>query len=309
MIPICLVTGFLGSGKTTFLRHLVEQHPGEKIVYLVNEFSPQDIDGVLLEEIEENVVAIPGGSIFCRCLVTQFAGNLMAIPERFDNRADPIEGVVIEASGVANPMVIEQMLSETHLDSVYDLATIVSIVDPGSLPKLIHTLPNMRAQIEAADVVLLNKIDLFGPDEVARAAGIVRDINTRAPIIRTVRCAADIDLFTGGGPRGLQGEYALCADPNYARFSVSFDEPVDVDALARDLEALSDEIYRAKGVVPCDGAPACIDMSAAGLTVEPGSAETAQTGLAIIARGDSSEGVQDLIQRLSGEPDRAQSRP
>ncbi|MFW5868030.1 MAG: GTP-binding protein [Armatimonadota bacterium] len=299
MIPLCLVTGFLGSGKTTFLRRLVQRHGDEKIVYLVNDFSPQDVDGALLEEVEEDVVAIPGGSIFCRCLVTQFVGTLKAIPERFDSEDEPLRGVVIEASGVANPMVIEQMLDETGLGEVYRLATIVSIVDPGSLPKLVATLPNIRAQIEAADVVLLNKIDQFAADRVEQAAEIAREINAEAPIIRTVRCAADIELFEGGGPRGLSGEYAPCADPNYARFSLSFDEPVDMYELTSRLEALRGAIYRAKGFVPTEDGYIYVDMSEAELAVERAHPPTASTGIAIIARGDSSERMQKLIERFS----------
>lgn len=299
MIPICLVTGFLGSGKTTFLKRLVEGHADEKIVYLVNEFSPQDIDGALLAEVEEDVLAIPGGSIFCRCLVTQFIGNLQTIPERFGSDDEPLKGVVIEASGVANPMVIAKMLDETGLDEIYSLATIVSVVDPGSLPKLVQTLPNMRAQIEAADVVLLNKIDLFSVEEVSETEQIVNEINADAPVIRTVRCAADIEIFAGGGPRGLDGDYALCADPNYARFSVSFDEPVDVSRLTEHLIAHRDEIYRAKGFVPTGDGEEYVDMSGAGLTVEPARSSQAPHGLSIIARGDSATTVQEIVDRLS----------
>ncbi len=245
MIPLCLVTGFLGSGKTTFLRQIAARHAAEKIVYLVNEFSPQDVDGLLLEQVADDVVAIPGGSIFCRCLVTQFLGQLKAIPERFGGGPEPLRGVVIEASGVANPMVIERLLAETGLDQVYELATIVAIVDPGSLPKLVRTLPNIRAQVAAADVVLLNRIDQFDAGEVAEAERIAREINAEAPIVRAVKCAADVAIFAGGRMRGLEGEYALCADPNYARFSVTFDRPVDVAALSRELEALRGAIYLA----------------------------------------------------------------
>ena len=215
MIPACLVTGFLGSGKTTFLRNVASEHADQRIVYLINDFSAQQVDAVLLEEVEEDVLSIPGGSIFCHCLVTQFVGNLQTIPERFDSDDNPLRGVVIEASGVANPLVIEQMLAETKLDEVYDLATIVSIVDPGTLPKLVQTLPNMKAQVEAADVVLINKIDLFDPAAVDATERIVREIRPQAQVVRTVRCHAEIELFAGGGPRGLEGEYALCADPNY----------------------------------------------------------------------------------------------
>jgi len=74
------VTGFLGSGKTTFLKHIVEQYRERRLVYLVNEFSPHDIDGAIVSQKNPNVVAIPGGSIFCKCLVTEFIDRLESIP-------------------------------------------------------------------------------------------------------------------------------------------------------------------------------------------------------------------------------------
>lgn len=297
MIPLCLVTGFLGSGKTTFLRHIAGRHAAEKIVYLVNDFSPQDVDGLLLEEIEDNVVSVPGGSIFCKCLVTQFLGHLKTIPERFDSDETPLRGVVIEASGIADPLVIERMLAETALDEIYELTTIVTVVDPGSLSKLIRTLPNIRAQIASADIVLLNKTDLFDAEAVAQAERIVREINTDAPIIPTVRCAADVELFTSGRLRDLRGNYAPCVDPNYARLSVTLDEPVDIAALTRELHALRDDLYRVKGFVPTQEGAAYIDLSEAGLAVKP--VRKAQpTGLAIVARASASAEVKRLTEAL-----------
>ncbi len=299
MIPLCLVTGFLGSGKTAFLKQIAARHAAEKVVYLVNEFSPRDVDGLLLAEVEDDVVAIPGGSIFCRCLVTQFISHLKAIPERFGGGDEPLQGVVIEASGVADPMVIERMLAETGLDEVYELATIVAVIDPGSLPKLVRTLPNIHAQVAAADVVLLNKIDQFDAGEVAKAERMAREINADAPIVRTIKCGADVEIFAGGRVRGLEGEYALCADANFARFSVTFDRPVDIAALARELEGLRAAIYRAKGYVPVRDGVAHVDMSAAELSIEPAPDADPATGLAIVARGDASEAVRDLVLRLS----------
>jgi G3E family GTPase len=76
MLPICLVTGFLGTGKTTFLKNIVAHNRGRKIVYLINEFSAHDVDGAIVSAENPNVVSIPGGSIFCKCLVTEFIGQL-----------------------------------------------------------------------------------------------------------------------------------------------------------------------------------------------------------------------------------------
>lgn len=99
MLPICLVTGFLGTGKTTFLKKIVEQNRDRKIVYLINEFSAHDVDGAIVSAENPDVVSIPGGSIFCHCLVTRFIGQLRKITEERGG----FDGVVIEASGMANP--------------------------------------------------------------------------------------------------------------------------------------------------------------------------------------------------------------
>jgi len=231
MLPICLVTGFLGTGKTTFLKNIVAQNRDRKIVYLINEFSAHDVDGAIVSAENPNVVSIPGGSIFCTCLVTEFIGQLSKIvaahsesspylPEQDSEngevevgrvlRTSRIEGVVIEASGMANPKVIEQMLVETKLDQHFRLATVISVIDPNSFLKLRHTLPNIIAQIEAADVVLINKTDCNPLEKTAEAEQAVLEINPAAERIKTVQCDVEVDLFSEHAPRGLQGEYAKC---------------------------------------------------------------------------------------------------
>ena len=83
MIPIVLVTGFLGCGKTTLLKRFVDLHRERRFLYLVNEFNPQDVDGVLIRSEGVEVIAVPGGSLFCNCLVTDFIRTLTDIAERF----------------------------------------------------------------------------------------------------------------------------------------------------------------------------------------------------------------------------------
>ncbi len=298
MIPICLVTGFLGSGKTTLLKQTVARHADRKLVYLVNELSPLDVDGALLSDAEDDVVAIPGGSIFCKCLVTQFLGYLQQIPERFSTPDAPVEGVVIEASGIANPKVVEQMLADTGLDEVYALATIVSVVDPGSFPKLVHTLPNISAQVEASDLVLINKTDLFDAEQVEATEALVRGINPGAEIIRTVNCNADFPLMGEAHERGITGDYADCLDPNYSKTGVEFTDSIDLDRLTSALRGAAEDIYRAKGFVPTADGLVYLDMSAAGLTVEPSARADVSPGLAIIARGEDSGPMHELQRQI-----------
>jgi G3E family GTPase len=286
MRPVCLVTGFLGTGKTTFLKNIVANNRDRKIVYLINEFSAHDVDGAVVSAENPNVVSIPGGSIFCKCLVTEFISQMKKAAESWPDA----EGVVIEASGMANPKVMEQMLAETGLDRLYRLATVVSVIDPNSFLKLRHTLPNITAQIEAADVVLINKTDRNSPEKTEEAEALVRAINPSAERIRTVRCATDVDLFAERSPRGLQGEYAKCRDPNYATFVT--DRELNGTTLAAFVLAHADDIYRVKGTL----AGEFFDYSTAGVVRTPKTGSKPR--LAWIVRGEAEARISSALKAL-----------
>ena len=293
-IPICLVTGFLGSGKTTFLKHVVEQYRKRKLVYLVNEFSPHDIDGAIVSKANSSVVAIPGGSIFCKCLVTEFIGQLTKLPQRFDGA----EGVVIEASGMANPKVIADMLRETKLDAQYDLAHIVSIVDPGSFMKLRVTLPNIVAQIEASDTVLVNKTDLFDADTVAETTAAVTAIKPDIHLRLCAYAAADFDLFAPPATeRDLHGDYAKCKDPNYDSVTVDLARDVDIEELRDRILGAEEDLYRVKGNVPSQGETVHVEYSKSGFTHTETKDSTDHT-LVLIMRGAPSAAARELVQWL-----------
>jgi G3E family GTPase len=94
MIPICLLTGFLGSGKTTLLEYLSAVYKSRRIVYVINEFSSLDVDGPRIRESGIEAISLPGGSIFCKCLVSDFIKTLKEIPAIFGN-SESIDGVII----------------------------------------------------------------------------------------------------------------------------------------------------------------------------------------------------------------------
>jgi G3E family GTPase len=304
MIPVSLVTGFLGSGKTTFLKRFIGRNRDRKIVYLVNEFSATDVDGRVLQDEEADLIALPGGSIFCRCLVTEFIAALRQIPVRFEEPGKPVEGVVIEASGVANPKVVERMLQETKLDQIFSLTSIISIVDPGTFSILAQTLPNILAQVESSDTILLNKVDQFDEEAIARTEDELRAIQADATILRTSYCDADLDLFAPRSGRALDGEYAACADPNYARMPVRLPNDVDLTRLAAALEAMGDVLYRAKGFVRAEGRVHHIDFSAGGLLIEAADDSDSPAQLAMIYSGAAFDRAKAFVKAVQdGEYD------
>ena len=301
MIPLALVTGFLGSGKTAFLKHLVRRQQGRKIVWLINEFSARDVDATWLGRETENVLSLTGGNLFCRCLFAEFSGQLRELPARFGSPGAPVEGVVVEASGLADPSAVGGMLAEARLDQVYRLSEVVAVVDPGSFLKLLQTLPNIRTQIEAANQVLVNKIDIHTPAMIEQAEAAVRALNPAAQIMRTSYGAADVDIFAACRASTPPSPLASCADPRFMVRNLILSGDVDLDELQAAIETVADDIYRVKGFVRHAGRCFHVDYSTSGWEVREmtGSEPSA---LVLIAREPCSEAVRRLLGTLdSGE--------
>lgn len=265
MIPICLVTGFLGSGKTTVLARLTARLAGRRVVYLVNEFAASDVDGQRLAATGAHVVAVPGGSIFCTCLVEEFVRRLREVAAG----DEPVDGLVVEASGIADPRVVRRLLDETGLGAQYRLARVVAVCDPGTFGKLLLTLPNLRSQIEAADLALLNKVDLH--DEATLAA-VEHELAAIHPGLNIARCTmgdADFEPFELRPDRELAGELAHCADPRYTVSEELLPGTTELARLTTALTGLGERLYRAKGFVETEQGWRYIDFAAGRLTVTP----------------------------------------
>ncbi len=306
MIPLSLVTGFLGAGKTTFLKRIVDKHADNRIVYLVNEFSPQDMDGIQLEQEADTVMSIPGGSIFCRCLAGQFIDYLTDIPKKFHHPGKPVSGVVIEASGVADPSVAGRMLREYRLDRIYEMRRIVCVVDPGSVHKLLETLPNIKSQIRSADTILINKTDLFEEGQINRTENTLRELAPETTIVKAEYCNADIGIFeqpaTAEAVQGTGGDYALCKDPNYEHLLIECTEPVNADWLKSKLDTFAADIYRAKGMFLAeDEAKKWLEYTANGMTVTPADSRLPAEQvprMTFILRTGAGENLKPIIEKL-----------
>ncbi|MGQ9652388.1 MAG: CobW family GTP-binding protein, partial [Phycisphaerae bacterium] len=263
-------------------------------VYMVNDCGAVDIDGHILQLSHNRLVSIPGGSIFCRCVAGEFVDWLTKIPNRWPQAGGPIEGVVVEASGIADPKVIRQMLQDTGLDRMYDLRTIIAVVDPGSFLKLIHTLPNIVAQIEASRLVLVNKTDVYDENLIQEAEREIRAINAQAEVVRTQHSRVDLDVFAEATDRTLEGRYAACMDPNYSVTTVAVNGTVDPERLAENLRTLGDGVYRVKGFVPSSAGWLYVDLAAGRLTTRPVLASSPATLVFI-----SSPQAQSAVDRIA----------
>ncbi|MFW5802687.1 MAG: CobW family GTP-binding protein, partial [Verrucomicrobiota bacterium] len=299
MIPMILITGFLGSGKTTLLKRLARQGANRRLAFLVNDFSAIDVDGEQLRQVTDNVLAIPGGSIFCRCLAGDFITHLEEIPARFGSPETPLEGVIVEASGIADPRVTAKLLHETGMDKTYELRRILAVIDPGSFHKLLATLPAIRTQVEAADTIVINKTDVFPDADIDRTEARVREINAVADLHRTSFCQVDFDpLAKAPRTAGADGDMAPCRDPQYATFEVNGDDVVSFEALEAALQAVGNDLYRVKGDIRTDRGVLHVEGGVDSLewTQIQGTEPADARGLAVIVRGQAEDRVRDILE-------------
>ncbi len=300
-IPVLLVTGFLGSGKTTFLQTLMRRQARRRLVYLVNDFSRLDVDAQWLRQADREVISVPGGSIFCRCLVTEFMAALRNIADTFDTPSAPVEGVVIEASGMTDPRAAGDLLRETGLAHRFELAGVIALVDPGSFHKLLQTLPAVRAQIECADLALINKSDLHGAAALDQTEAALLALQPSLTILRCTRAGVDIEPFTGQS-RALRihGQLAPCRDPDYlsATVTVAPGNPIDARALLACLQAEADILLRAKGVVPTADGLVILQWSLGDATLAPAAQQQRPLAITLIARGSEARRLDRLTDQI-----------
>ncbi|MEM7624127.1 MAG: GTP-binding protein [Planctomycetota bacterium] len=287
-LPLCLVTGFLGSGKTTLLGQVAREQTGQRLVFLVNEVAARDVDGQTLRgdvRPPARVVPVPGGSIFCTCLATKFIEVLGRIA--YDHAARPLDGLVVEASGVADPRALRKLLRETGLDQRIELRRVISVLDPGTLPRLIRTLPNMAAQIEAADTVLLNKTDLFSAEETLAASQLVGELNSRAQLILAAHGLPLPGIFTPAQGNTTEGDLIGCQDPRFGKAVFEQTGLLREDQIRDVIQHAGEGLYRAKGTVRDDSSSLHVDYSSGHVRIDRTEATLQRPGLVVIASPDT----------------------
>lgn len=191
---VFLLTGFLGSGKTTVLRHLLETLPGKteregplRCGVLVNEFGKVSIDGPLLRKGRAQVPLweINRGSIFCYCAKGDFLRTLLT-----EVRHSAPTLLLVEASGVADPTDLERDFARPILSPLYRLVRNICVVDAPRFEETQDLFPLVSKQVLTAHLLLVNKCDLLSPNERERLGQRLRKLNPAAALRFTSFAAA-----------------------------------------------------------------------------------------------------------------------
>jgi G3E family GTPase len=187
--PICVLTGFLGAGKTTLLNKILTNDNPMRIGVIVNDFGSVNIDAEILESVKDDTVSLKNGCICCT-MRDDLIGSVMKLTER----PNPVEMVLIEASGVADPSMIEYTLKKQNIC----VESVITVVDASEFLGLDEkVLPLVRVQIATADFIVLNKTDLVDKETLKRVDKEVRTLAPKARLIHTSHGEIPFEMITG----------------------------------------------------------------------------------------------------------------
>ncbi len=193
-LPVTIVTGFLGSGKTTLLNHILTNQQGVKTAVLVNEFGEIGIDNELIISTEDDMVELNNGCVCCT-----INNDLVDAVYKLLERKEEIDYIVVETTGLADPLPVALSFLGTELRDMTRLDSIVTMVDAENFSLDQFESEAAYNQIAYGDVILLNKTDLVDEGDVDSLELKIRDIKTDARIIRTQKAQVSLPLILSVG--------------------------------------------------------------------------------------------------------------
>jgi G3E family GTPase len=200
-LPVTVITGYLGSGKTTLINYILTANHGKRIAVIENEFGEIGIDDALVINAEEEIFEMNNGCICCtvRGDLIRILGNLMKRKDKFDY-------ILVETTGLADPapvaqtfLVDDEIRSQLKLDAIVTVADAKFLIQHLDDEKEVGIENEAVEQIAFADRVLLNKIDLISDEERKEVIRRIRLINANAEIIPTTMSQVDLDQVLGVG--------------------------------------------------------------------------------------------------------------
>jgi G3E family GTPase len=260
-VPVTLLTGFLGAGKTTLLNRILNGEHGLRVGVLVNDFGAINIDAELIAGVELNTISLTNGCVCC-----EIRDDLVNSLEQLLNREEAVDYVILEASGIADSEgIVMTFLNPRYkgllrIDSITCIIDAVGIFADGDNERL--NLLKLR-QIGFADMVILNKTDLVGPEHIEVIREWIGHHIQRIRIVETTHCAVPLDILLGVGrfrgvnlvvqPEHANGEPHHGHDGNdrmFETWSYESDKPMSLEALREMVQReLPVSVYRCKGIV------------------------------------------------------------
>ncbi len=193
-LPVTIITGFLGSGKTTLLNHILTNQQGLKTAVLVNEFGEIGIDNELIISTDDSMVELNNGCICCT-----INEDLVNAVYKVLEREDKVDYLVVETTGLADPLPVALTFLGTELRDMTRLDSIVTMVDCANFSLDLFNSEAAYSQIAYGDIIVLNKTDLVDEADVDSLEIRIRDIKNGARVLRTAKSQVPLPLILSVG--------------------------------------------------------------------------------------------------------------
>lgn len=180
-IPVTIITGFLGAGKTTLINNLIKKHPEKKFAIIENEFGEIGLDGSFIIGTDENIFELSNGCICCSLNNDFYDLINKLLTGDFD-----FNHLLIETTGIADPTsIVNAFLSDYDITETFTIDSVICLADAVNIEDLIDTEPEARKQLTVSDIILLNKIDLVRSGYLEELEKKILDFNQLATVYTT----------------------------------------------------------------------------------------------------------------------------
>lgn len=243
MSRLYLITGFLGAGKTTFLRQFITLFRSEKVRLIINEFGQEGIDSTLLSDLDAVMREISGGSVFCACRMDQFEAALQQCGEE--------EIILVEASGLSDPTGVRRLFTQTDRFPHIQYMGAICLADAVRFPKVYATVRSCVRQIAASDVILLNKVDRASVEQLAHTRELIRGQRPDISILETSfgHIPSHFLEILQESQRGDLDNLPLIQDLSSKRMTLRLNSEISVYELEMFIRMFAENTFRVKGFI------------------------------------------------------------
>ena len=303
MSKLYLITGFLGAGKTTFLKNFIRLFDGKRMHIIVNEYGKEGIDGQLLKELGTVLDEINNGSIFCSCRLDKFEEVL----QKALSAAPDV--IIIEASGLSNPTNVRKIMAQEEKFPGLEYMGSICLLDAKRFHKVYQTATVVKKQIGISDIILINKTDLAAPEELEQIRRTVREHRPDIPVYET--CFGEIqDTWLEEmkkPPLASEKPEIQTKDITLRSYILKISETFTVYELDKFVEMFLEDTYRVKGFVRLENRTWYLDCVGNLFSIKPYEKEIHGENEIVVLAGNGLPAAKSIKEAIKWYPGKVES--